>query len=108
MLSFIKNTSPLSFEGKNQKEFFSLYKETLKELNTTSALVVKAGDKYILKDYFLFYIDYCLSERKNMVIITKNEKDYNFLLDILKKKKPWFAQVTWQMVSCYIITLGQQ
>ena len=86
MLSFIKNTSPLSFEGKNQKEIFSLYKETLKELNKTSAMVVKAGDKYILKDYFLFYIDYCLSERKNMVIITKNEKDYNFLLDILKKK----------------------
>ena len=23
-------------------------------------------------------------------------------------KKPWFAQVTWQMVSCDIITFGQQ
>ena len=25
-----------------------------------------------------------------------------------EKLKPWFAQVTWQMVSCDIITLGQQ
>ena len=24
------------------------------------------------------------------------------------KKKPWFAQVTWQMVSCGIIVLDQQ
>ena len=28
----------------------------------------------------------------------------NFILSL----KPWFAQVTWQMVSCDIITLGQQ
>ena len=26
----------------------------------------------------------------------------------VKTEKPWFAQVTWQMTACDIITIGQQ
>lgn len=42
-------------------------------------------------------IDNVVSHRNYMYIINSN-----FIF------KPWFAQVTWQMVSCDIITLGQQ
>ena len=33
-------------------------------------------------------------------------KDENYFLDNFYK--PWFAQVTWQMMACDIITIGQQ
>ena len=38
----------------------------------------------------------------------KATKKTNYVKQSYFANKPWFAQVTWQMVSCDIITLGQQ
>ncbi len=49
----------------------------------------------------------CIIENNDLNRILRNVEnpqhtDWEF------NKKPWFAQVTWQMVSCDIINLGQQ
>ena len=77
------------------------YEFCYKEKTSINNFDIKINDKWELICSFTYKWTYNNNSYKDLKMTVKSDVG-------IFKLKPWFAQVTWQMVSCDIINLGQQ
>ena len=65
---------------------FSLYSKTYESIKQNKAIRVSIQDNNLLNDYIIKYLDQILSRRENVLFIVKDDKNYNKLLELFKKK----------------------
>lgn len=90
--------STISFEDEKIKEnnnFFDLYNSTIKTLESNKSIRILTSDYSILFDYLTNVLDNLLSRKKTICIVCKDTRDYNILLDLLKRK--YLSQLTFKM-----------